>query len=62
MAFIKTPVKGMNDFLPSDMRLREYVISVIKETYGNFGFARLRLPLLSILKIFKASRAAKTKS
>ena len=35
MAFIKTPVKGMNDFLPSDMRLREYVISVIKETYGT---------------------------
>ena len=46
MAFIKTPVKGMNDFLPSDMRLREYVISVIKETYGNFGFAQIETPLV----------------
>lgn len=44
MAFIKTPVKGMNDFLPSDMRLREYVISVIKETYANFGFAQIETP------------------
>jgi len=23
MGYIKTPVKGMNDFLPEDMRLRE---------------------------------------
>ena len=46
MAFIKTPVKGMNDFLPSDMRLREYVISVIKETYGKFGFSQIETPLV----------------
>lgn len=46
MAFIKTPVKGMNDFLPADMRLREYVISVIKETYSDFGFAQIETPLV----------------
>ena len=46
MSFIKTPVKGMNDFLPSDMRLREYVISVIKETYGKFGFSQIETPLV----------------
>ena len=46
MAFIKTPVKGMNDFLPSDMRLREYVISVIKETYSKFGFSQIETPLV----------------
>ncbi len=44
MAFIKTPVKGMNDFLPKDMRLREYVLSVIKETYASFGFAQIETP------------------
>ena len=27
--FIKTPVKGMCDMLPSDMRLREHVFSMI---------------------------------
>ncbi len=46
MAFIKTPVKGMSDQLPNDMSLREYVISVIKETYGNFGFAQIETPLV----------------
>lgn len=46
MSFIKTPVKGMNDFLPSDMRLREYVLSVIKETYGSFGFAQIETPMM----------------
>ena len=27
MKFIKTPVKGMCDMLPADMRLREHVVS-----------------------------------
>ena len=46
MAFIKTPVKGMSDQLPNDMCLREYVISVIKETYRDFGFAQIETPLV----------------
>ncbi|MGN0242475.1 MAG: histidine--tRNA ligase [Lachnospiraceae bacterium] len=44
MKFIKTPVKGMNDFLPSDMRLRDYVIGLIKDTYGSFGFTPIETP------------------
>ena len=38
MGFVKIPVKGMNDFLPSEMKLREYVIREIKDTYQKFGF------------------------
>ena len=38
MKCIKTPMKGMNDYLPGDMRLREYVIGQIKSTYGSYGF------------------------
>lgn len=38
MGFIKIPVKGMNDFLPNETRLREYVIREIKDTYQKFGF------------------------
>ena len=30
MNCIKTPTKGMNDYLPADMRLREYVLNLIK--------------------------------
>lgn len=46
MSFIKIPVKGMNDFLPSEMRLREYVINQIKETYQQFGFNIIETPCL----------------
>ena len=38
MTFIKTPVKGTRDFNPEEMKLREYVLKVMKETYQKFGF------------------------
>ncbi len=44
--FIKTPVKGMCDMLPSDMRLREHVLSMIKETYKSYGFMQLETPVM----------------
>ena len=39
--FIKTPVKGMCDQLPADMRLREHVLSMIKTSYSRFGFTQI---------------------
>ena len=44
MKCIKTPLKGMNDYLPGDMRLREYVIGQIKSTYGSYGFCPIETP------------------
>lgn len=44
MTFIKTPVKGMRDFLPKEMAVREYVLSVMKDTYENFGFQLIGTP------------------
>jgi histidyl-tRNA synthetase len=44
MGYIKTPVKGMNDFLPEEMRLREYVTSKIKSTYSKYGFSLIETP------------------
>jgi len=38
------PVRGMRDFLPSDVRKREYVIGVIKEVYERYGFEPLETP------------------
>ena len=46
MKFIKTPVKGMCDMLPSDMRLREHVLGMIKETYGRYGFMQIETPVM----------------
>jgi len=34
----------MRDFLPADVRKREYVIGVIKEVYERYGFEPLETP------------------
>lgn len=44
MALNKKPVTGMKDVLPEEMAIRDYVISVIKETYGSFGFTSIETP------------------
>lgn len=44
MALSKKPVTGMKDILPEEMQIRDYVISVIKETYGAFGFTSIETP------------------
>ena len=46
MGFVRIPVKGMNDFLPNEMLLREYVIKEIKDTYTKFGFNIIETPCL----------------
>lgn len=44
MALIKKPVTGMKDILPREMQIRDYVIRVIKDTYGEFGFTSIESP------------------
>ncbi|MGI6011495.1 MAG: histidine--tRNA ligase [Ruminococcus sp.] len=44
MALKKKPVTGMKDILPAEMAVRDYVISLIKETYGTFGFSSMETP------------------
>ena len=38
------PARGMRDFLPADVRRRDYVIGVIKEVYEQYGFEPLETP------------------
>nr|WP_294494207.1 histidine--tRNA ligase [uncultured Mediterraneibacter sp.] len=44
MALKKKPVTGMKDMMPSEMEVRDYVISLIKETYKAFGFSTIETP------------------
>lgn len=44
MALKKKPVTGMKDMMPSEMEVRDYVISLIKETYKTFGFSSIETP------------------
>lgn len=44
MALSKKPVTGMKDILPEEMKIRDYVTGVIKDTYGKFGFTSIETP------------------
>ena len=46
MALSKKPVNGMKDILPAEMEIRDYVTSVIKETYRSFGFTPIETPCM----------------
>ncbi|MBO7710010.1 MAG: histidine--tRNA ligase [Lachnospiraceae bacterium] len=46
MKFISTPVKGMQDFLPGDMRLRQHVLELIRRTYATYGFEEIETPAM----------------
>ena len=50
MALSKKPVTGMKDILPREMEIRDYVIGVIKETYGSFGFTSMETPAVEHLE------------
>ena len=38
------PARGMRDFLPEDVRKRDYVIGAIKDVYSRYGFEPLETP------------------
>ncbi len=44
MTLVKKPVKGMKDVLPEEMRIRNYVMDLIKSTYGAYGFTQIDTP------------------
>lgn len=44
MALIKKPMTGMKDILPREMQIRDYLISLIKDTYASFGFTPIETP------------------
>ena len=46
MSFVQTPVKGMQDFLPEDMALRQHVLGLIRDTYRRYGFSQIGTPAM----------------
>ena len=41
MKLKKNPVTGMKDILPKEMKIRDHVIRLIKDTYSHFGFSSM---------------------
>ena len=76
MAQNTNAARGMRDFLPADVRRREYVISIVKDVYQKYGFEPLETPAVEnletllgkygeegnqlIFKILKRGEGAKT--
>ena len=50
MSLVKKPVTGMKEIMPKEMEIRDYVIRIIKETYGSFGFTSIETPCLEDIK------------
>ncbi len=44
MAVSTKPARGMRDFLPADVRRRQYVIGVVAEVFQSYGFEPLETP------------------
>ena len=40
------PARGMRDFLPEDVRRRDYVIGIVEDVYRGYGFEPLETPAL----------------
>ena len=41
---VTQPARGMRDFLPEDVRRREYVVGIVRGVYDRYGFEPLETP------------------
>ena len=41
---VKKPTTGMKDIMPDEMRIRDYVTYLVKDTYKGFGFQPIETP------------------
>ena len=46
----KNPVNGMRDILPKEMKVRNYVLKLIRETYNAFGFTEIETPCVESIE------------
>ena len=42
------PARGMRDFLPQDVRKRDFVIGVIRVVYEKYGYEPLETPSIDM--------------
>ena len=48
-------IRGMNDVLPDDSGAWQMLESVARETFAEYGYREMRLPLLERTELFKRS-------
>lgn len=56
--FSRDPIKGMDDFYPSDMRLVNFICDVLKDVAELYCYEEYETPLLEPIEIFEAKSSA----
>lgn len=46
MSMIKTPVNGMRDILPDEMKIRQELLTKMRDVYSSFGFEEIDTPVI----------------
>ena len=62
MALKKKPVTGMKDILPKEMEIRNYVMNMIRETYGTFGFSSIETPCVEHIENLSSKQAERMRN
>jgi histidyl-tRNA synthetase len=55
MSQVIQPVRGMNDVLPADSAAWQALESAARETFAEYGYREIRVPLLERTELFKRS-------
>ena len=50
---------GMKDILPKEMEIRNYVMNMIRETYGTFGFSSIETPCVEHIENLSSKHSVK---
>jgi len=50
------PVTGMREFLPATFALRQYVKTIIAETYHQFGFHQIETPMMESIALLNSGQ------
>ena len=48
-------IRGMNDILPTQTPVWQYLESTVKELLGAYGYAEIRMPIVEQTALFKRS-------
>jgi len=48
-------IRGMNDILPEETEIWQYIENILRQTLRNYGYDEIRLPLLEKTELFKRS-------
>ena len=55
MTTIQQPVRGMNDILIDDIYIWNHVEQICKETFNQYGYQELRIPIVEKAELYERS-------